>query len=317
LTEQNKEQSEKRPSRSASILGWLWAAPMGLFGLGLLQRGHLFGGIMICTSALVAAPLFWDFLRKNGFVIPKAVFWIIGVAAFFLAASDMPKADKSEKSQSTQSQSLAEVKIKIHPSAVSRAKQQHYPKLYADLGAEAVNRANDLTEWAAVIGAESDKCNRVEIDEISSKSSKTAIEWFVDCENGERFQITEKDATETRDRWQSVDEDGQLNVTETVATVAPNSSALEDVSEVEVVTRCDRAAKIAMKSQSSFDAAWSWKFMKHPKNGRVTVIRDFEAQNAFGANLSSQYECIVDAKSMELLSLRVREPTGWDVIYSK
>lgn len=210
--------------------------------------------------------------------------------------------------------SLGTFKAKIHHAAVTEVTKEHYPKLYKNLGVDAIDRANKLSEWAAVVAAEHDQCDQVEIVEISSKSVPEKIEWFADCKNSERFHITEEDAARAQLRW----EPGEIEVPkETTAPVVTNSAALENVSEVRVVSGCDRIVKAAMKSRGSYDASWSYDYRKHPTKGQVSVTREFEAQNSFGATLSSEYVCIVDAKSMTPVSIRIREATGWETIYGQ
>ena len=100
-----------------------------------------------------------------------------------------------------------------------------------------------------------------------------------------------------------------------LAAPAPESAVFDDLSEADVVSKCDMAVQSAMRSQGSFDTAWQWQFTRHTATGRVTVVRDFEADNAFGATLSSQYECVVNAADMVLVSLRIREGNGWQTLY--
>ena len=95
------------------------------------------------------------------------------------------------------------------------------------------------------------------------------------------------------------------------------SAAFDDLSESEVATKCDITVQSAMKSQSSFDTAWKWEFKRQTSTGRVSVTRNFEAQNAFGATLSSQYNCVVDAASMQIVSLSIMENGSWQSLFSE
>jgi hypothetical protein len=205
-------------------------------------------------------------------------------------------------------------KAKIRDAALADVTEEHYPELYKLLGEDAVGRANNLSQWAAIVAAEHSLCDQLEILEVSSKSTPAKIEWFADCTNGKRFQITEEEAADAQRRWEPVETEAAKEVT---SPVEPNSAAVENVSEVKVVSGCDRMAKAAMKSRGSYDASWSYDYRKHPAEGQVSVTREFEAQNSFGATLSSEYVCIVDAKSMTPVSIRIREATGWETIYGQ
>ncbi|WP_074204355.1 hypothetical protein [Parasphingorhabdus marina] len=55
--------------------------------------------------------------------------------------------------------------------------------------------------------------------------------------------------------------------------------------------------------------------MKYPDAGEVVVIGEFEAQNNFGADMSSAYRCVVDARTKSLVQLAIKQGGGWDIIY--
>ena len=185
-----------------------------------------------------------------------------------------------------------------------------YPDTYQRLGGEAFARANELAKWPAVTVAASKRCDKVGVAYISDRATSERLVWFVDCENRERFWIAEVEAVATRDNF---DDDGVAQID--IPAPAPASAAFDDMSEADVIARCDTAVKSALKSQSSFDPGSRLQFMKHQHNGRVTAIRDFEAQKAFGATLSSRYVCLVDVASMELVEVRIRESGDWKTLY--
>lgn len=239
----------------------------------------------------------------------KKILWIV-LASFVLAViiaiinAPPPK---------TNAERLIELEAKIGSDAVIEMERDDYGDTFSRIGAHAFERANKLARWPALTAAASERCDSVEIAAISDRATSDALHWFVDCANGERFRITETEAIATKDRFQDTGE----QTSATVAPPAPESAAFDDLSEADVVSRCDIAVQSAMKSESSFDTAWQWELTKHAATGRVTVVRDFEAENAFGASLSSQYECIVNAADMELVSLRIREGGSWKSLYSK
>lgn len=96
-----------------------------------------------------------------------------------------------------------------------------------------------------------------------------------------------------------------------------NYQIIAQLSEAEIASSCDLAVKSALKSKGSFDTAWSWKFLKDPKSGRVVVLREFEAQNGFGGTISSEYRCLVDAKTKLLIQLAIRQGGDWDIVYNQ
>jgi len=249
----------------------------------------------------------WAKLSDQSVAIPIAARWIGGVIAFVAFALLLPKTEPKEEIIT-----LASLETKIGKGAVTVMHKSDYDKTYAKLGQEAFDRANALVKWAAITAVISDSCNRLEIIDISDQSTVEQLQWFADCQNGERFQITQQQAEQTRDRFANAEPDEAIAIDDKAT--KPNSAALDNVNEAVVVGSCDNAVKAALKSRGSYDLAWSYQYREHPDKGRVSVTREFEAQNSFGANISSQYECIVDAKAMELISLRIKEPTGWETL---
>jgi hypothetical protein len=209
--------------------------------------------------------------------------------------------------------SLADLEKKLSEHSIEVMTQEDYSETYSKLGSDSFKRANDLAKWAGIVAAESASCDRVDIVAISDRSTRSELQWYVDCVNGERFRPSETQAKAAKAKWQ-----GAKGSTVAVQDAAkPQSASLANISEVDAVTMCDLAVKEAMKSKSSFDTAWSWQFRRHPEEGRISVIREFEAENSFGANLSSEYRCIIDAASRSFIEIAVREPTGWEVIYAQ
>lgn len=94
-----------------------------------------------------------------------------------------------------------------------------------------------------------------------------------------------------------------------------NQSYISQLSEAEIASTCDLATKATMKSKGSFDTAWKWDYLQYPDAAQVVVIREFEAQNGFGATMSSAYRCVVDAKTKSLVQLAIKQGGGWDIIY--
>lgn len=297
-----------------AILAWLWSLSVATLGVRLFKEGHVALCVLAFASALLTLPIFWSMLSRYGFIV-KVRHRIFAAIATFVAIpfgmvmSGVPEPFAGE------GMSLPELEAKLGEHSIIEMDRYEYPELFSKLFADGFVKANSLAKWAGITAAMSERCApKVDIVAVSDLSTREEIQWFVDCENGERFQITEAQARRTRAEF----EVKPTNVEVAQSTpIQPNSAALDDVSEVKVVSGCDRMVKAAMKSRGSYDASWSYDFRRHPTQGRVSVTREFEAQNSFGATLSSEYVCIVDAKSMTPLSIRIKEATGWETIYTQ
>jgi hypothetical protein len=215
---------------------------------------------------------------------------------------------------------LEELEGRVADHAVIVMRQEDYPALFTKLGESAFNRANALAPWAAIEAATNPSCRpTVDLVAVSDQSTPEKIEWFVDCENGERIQVREDQAELTRQLW--TDPNGALAQKARARPETADSPAItheiDAAQEAVIVGSCDRATEAALTSQGSFDPAWSYDLQQDRNNGRAMVKRRFEAKNGFGAEISSEYECVVDARSMDLVSLRVREPSGWKTLFQR
>lgn len=329
------------------IFAWTWFVIGSLFAVVAFGDGRVVSGVAIVASALFALPPLWQKLAEKNFGLAISYRFAGGIIAFFFGmaihmnatnselreqkaaernvsneerlASRADPVSKTEKVPAEVRLLLDELEKKIAPHAVIVMKSGDYPKLYSKIGKAKFDRANDLARWAALSAALSTKCNKVDLVAVSEKSSRKNVEWFVDCENGERFEINETGAEETQRQLtlKGSETAKAARELESKREVQPNSAATDKLSiedEAVIVGSCDRAIGSV---KQSYDPAWSYKYRKHSQRGRISVTRDFEYQNAFGGTISSQYECLVDAKNKDLISLRIREPTGWKTLYSK
>jgi hypothetical protein len=74
----------------------------------------------------------------------------------------------------------------------------------------------------------------------------------------------------------------------------PKTEQYAESWDVEAVTICDLALKEQLLAPDSLDLAWSWQIIRHPEMGRATILREFSAQNVYGAQLGQRYRCLVE-----------------------
>ena len=80
---------------------------------------------------------------------------------------------------------------------------------------------------------------------------------------------------------------------------------------VDAVTVCEETIKQSLVSQSSFDTTSRWDLHEDEETGQATIERDFDATNGFGAAISNRYRCVVDYDTRQIVTLAVRDGTGW------
>lgn len=75
---------------------------------------------------------------------------------------------------------------------------------YAKLGAGQFQYANDLMHWAAIAAvAQGNVCDRVAMVNVSDRSTRDNIVWFVDCDNKGRVFIEQSQAEDAKQRFDS------------------------------------------------------------------------------------------------------------------
>lgn len=231
---------------------------------------------------------------------------LVGSVIGFMAAQSPAQPAK------TVSQRLVD---KVAPDAVMPMDRDGFRKTYAKLGKKQFDNANDFMKWAALAAAESDKCDRVEIVAISDRATAKQLQWFVDCANKERFQITQAQAIAVRDKLDPKATPEVKVAANTLPVAVPKSDRWKNFNERVAVSNCKALVQSAMTDRGSFDAAWTWDSEKDDETGRVTIQQDFEAKNGFGGTISSRYHCEIDTKlGGRIVKLKIREPDGWQTL---
>jgi hypothetical protein len=95
---------------------------------------------------------------------------------------------------------------------------------------------------------------------------------------------------------------------------APTDSTVAmwaDFDETWAVSQCDQLVTATAVNRGSVDTAWRWSVARNNEKGEATIERDFDAQNAMGGTISSRYRCVVDRTGRRVISLSIRELSGW------
>lgn len=207
---------------------------------------------------------------------------------------------------------LERLESKVADDAIMLMDKADFAKTYSKLGKAQFDRANAFTRWAALAAAESDQCNKVALVGISDEATRQQIQWYVDCANSERFQITQEQAETAQAKYDPAASKDSKASAKDIVVAKPKSARWKDFNERVALTSCQSLVRSAMLDQGSFDAAWSWDSEKDEKTGLVVIQQDFEAGNAYGGTISSRYDCVVDADhGSRVTELSIREPGGW------
>ncbi|MCX9147475.1 hypothetical protein [Erythrobacter sp. WG] len=250
-------------------------------------------------------------------------FALAAVASFIGLAATVPKPTPEELA----ARKIAEAR-EAHEAVLKKAlpvtatpanyTRAEYGETYDRVGAASFAKLGELEPGAAYVAAESEECDRVTTAMVSDMSSKGMPVWFVDCENENRFMVTQKQAEEALARHRQ----GKLVQTDLKPSCTfddiwkckgesrsqPTTQEVAQGKEVEYATACDLILEQVVVSPSSLDTKrWQFRVI----NGKTAVIeRPFDSQNGFGAMIRSTYRCEIDIATSNIKGFSVRGPMG-------
>ena len=99
--------------------------------------------------------------------------------------------------------------------------RSEYRETYNELGSAAFAKLNVLEPGALYAVAESKNCDVVEESGLSDRASRKSLRWYVDCKNGNRFMVDQKQAQDALNRERA----GHLQVTELAASCTAEIAA--------------------------------------------------------------------------------------------
>jgi hypothetical protein len=228
-------------------------------------------------------------------------------------AEETFKVAKEAQSASTQGNQAVMEKAKPALDGIAPYARSEYRDTYALVGPATFAKLHVLETGAAYAAAESRSCNRVLSAMISDTSKPGAAMWFVDCENDNRFMVSQKQAEGALARFsQRKLAKNDLSYSCTLSTVADckltPAQRNAKGKEIEYVTACDGILQITLVSPSSLDLH-RWRYGFADKN-KVVVERPFDSQNSFGAMIRSSYRCEINADTSNIEGFSVSGPTG-------
>jgi hypothetical protein len=185
---------------------------------------------------------------------------------------------KKQVISSSHIQSQRPLSEKIDPDAVSPITKEEFPKLYSVFGKKGLNRINRLMPLVARKAAESPLCDKVVYVGVSDRSFGAGeIIFFVDCQNHERFYISERD----------------LSVN---AAAVSQSERAAEMSDASAISLAESAVKIKLQSPLSFEKKFATtSVLRHNTTGSISVDFDFTSQNGLGLRVPGHARCIISS----------------------
>lgn len=169
----------------------------------------------------------------------------------------------------------------LDPMAYDPYTPKGYPKTFRAWGKAGVAKINKYRKMAAEQVSKHQRCNRVELAELSDNRSNppSRIVIFVDCANGERFYLTADQI-----------DAGRL--------ATSNSEVTSATSDSVAISACEKAVVDALKFPSSMDQKWFTTSVYRAPQGNVVVTFDFTAKNGLGLDLPQSARCVFDDRGM-------------------
>jgi hypothetical protein len=312
-------------SKLKTVLCWTWAIFCGLGALGALKSPGIGGAIALLICGAMTLPPLWKLIRDKGIAVPVWARSVAAIVAFSVFASMLPSNGKAPSTApfapptanggKAAPNELARIEAKIENGAVLQMTKAAYPKFYASLGSGAFDRANELTRWAAVAIARSEKCSKLDIFGVSDDSTRKEIRWYGYCDGAntvpQQFIVTEAQAIAARTTFDPKATADARAAAAKVAVVEQRQDRWKDFDEAAALTTCDQTVTSSAVNRSSVDIAWGRDIQKDDDTMRVIIERDFEAGNAMGGTISSRYRCELDGNTGRITKLMIRELTGW------
>ena len=151
--------------------------------------------------------------------------------------------------------------------------EKSFPKLFAQWGADGIERIKGNDKKALQYAASSERCDQVEYVAFSDKESiyPDRIVSFADCKNGERF-------------YYDSSKDGKSAVAESEKAMSEGSAYL--------------VCKDMVRSELNYPSTLDVRLLdsradKNQTTGNVVVILGFNAKNGFGAEEEHKARCVV------------------------
>ena len=177
----------------------------------------------------------------------------------------------------------------VDKGAVSPMTRRGYPKTYSALGASRFREANILLPSAAKIASENSQCNKVSYVGLSnSNSTKGNLWFFVDCNNGARIWVSEKDIKSGGGGKSATD-------------LAPDETSVRMWCMDQIKRRVNYPETLEIHDFAGYATSVS------PTGNRVVYL-DFTAKNGFGVPIRKTAVCTVTPNGKASISFRNASP---------
>lgn len=211
-------------------------------------------------------------------------------------------------------------------SAIVAYEQNKFPVLFEAVGPELFDRIQELEVGAVYAAAESSNCDNVKVSGVSNEPSPDGgLLWFIDCENGNRFKISQNQAEEALERFNSnqlaQSDLGRSCTTETVGRCDPDNVATSNEEENPYADVSRQYALIVMAKNAirerlrDPDSAQFRNVRFYSGGGTAVACGEVNAKNGFGGYTG--YKQFVGASSqLAFLASDMDNPSEWTEIWN-
>ncbi|MNO88608.1 hypothetical protein D3C76_800630 [compost metagenome] len=175
----------------------------------------------------------------------------------------------------------------IQSYALDKYTSAQYPKLTAKYHSR-LTEIEKLRRRAAERVVDSGKCDTVENVQLSDESTLKALKFFIDCGNSSRFYLTESEI-------------------KSGAVARTQSEKAWD--EGEAIVACKKLIKneATIPSSVDFHSFTGTRATTAQTTGNVQVLLDFDAKNAFGAEIGYTARCIFQPQKSGSIEIFLRQ----------
>lgn len=178
-----------------------------------------------------------------------------------------------------------DMKSKVPSYVIENYTKDQYPAIFKKFKSK-INDINALRKKAAFLAANSEKCDEVSLSELNADDSKkNNLQFFVDCKNGSRFRMSESDIISQK------------------SVLTEKEKALD---EKEAMEQCMNYIRASATNPDSVDmhAFGGINHFTNETTGNVVVDIEFDAENDFGAKITSTAHCLFPPNNPGEFSIR-------------
>ena len=197
--------------------------------------------------------------------------------------------DSTSFSQESEEEKAYQLKVEegkkaIYP--IPTQKGKGYDKTIARYGVSKIKRINAYMPKVVETVSRNDSCDKVvNVDVSDNRSTQKEIVMYADCENGQRFYLTES----------------ELTTGKTAKSVSESTNRFKDA---DYLIHCANEAKRHVSHPSTFDYSLLNSSVYRAPNGRVVTNLSCKAKNSYNLTIHFVAQCFYDERGLIDIELK-------------